>query len=646
MSYIEFDKKELINLKYSISKELIRTNRAGSFASTTIINCNTRKYHGLLICPIEKFGAENHVLLSTLDETIIQHNAEFHLGIHKYPIEYSPKGHKYIRDYEAEPIPAITYRVGGVVLKKEMLLVEEEERILIKYTLLDAHSPTKIRFQPFLAFRNIHTLTKSNLDANTKFQKAKNGIKVKMYDGFPFLYMQTSKKSDYIHVPDWYYNIEYPHEQGKGYDYSEDLFVPGFFEMTIKKDEPIIFSAGTKEVTTSSLLKQFNSEMHKRIPRDSFMNCLENSAQQFITRKNQKTKIIAGFPWFGHWARDTLISLPGLSICRNEPELFIEVIDSMLSEVKKCFFRSEGNVSNPGKDSADAPLWFFWAFQKYQEYNPNFDVWKKYGKKLKEILHCYKLGTDHKIKMHDNYLIWAGTKEKAITWMDEYIDGKPVTPRAGFTIEMNALWYNAICYALELAKKAKDKNFISEWEDIPNLIKGSFKSTFWDKEKKYLADYVTYDYKNWQVRPNMIFAASLPFSPLEKEIKKSIIDIVKKELLTKRGLRTLSPQDAEYKGLYEGNELERSLAYHQGSARAWLIGAYAEAYLKLYKKSGVSHIQQLFDGFEESMKEHGIGSISEVFSGNPPHTPGGATSFALSVAEMIRVSQLINKYNN
>lgn len=646
MSYIEFDKKELINLKYSLSKELIRTNRAGSFASTTIINCNTRKYHGLLICPIENFGNENYVLLSSLDETVIQHNAEFHLGIHKYPQEYSPKGHKYIRDYDAEPIPAITYRVGGVILKKEMLLVEDEERILIKYTLLDAHSPTLIRFQPFLAFRNIHTLTKANLDANTRYELAKNGIKMKLYEGFPYLYMQTSKKSEYIHVPDWYYNVEYLKEKERGYEANEDLFVPGFFEMPIKKGESIIFSAGTKEVTTSSLSRQFTSGINKRTPRDSFLNCLDNSAEQFISRQKGKTRIIAGFPWFGNFSRDTLISLPGLSISRNKPEIFHEVVDTLLSEIKKCFFQSQGNVSNPGRDSADAPLWFFWAFQKYQEFDPKFDVWKKYGKKLKEILGCYKRGTDFKIKMHDNYLIWAGEKGNALTWMDVILDGKPITPRVGFTVEMNALWYNAICYALELAEKAKDKKFIEEWKDIPEQIKESFNRIFWNQEKAYLADFVTYDDANWQVRPNMVFAASFEYSPLEKSARKKILDIVQNELLTVRGLRTLSPQDPEYKGVYEGNETERSHAYHQGAARAWLFGFYAEAYLKIHKQGGVSHIKKIFEGFEDEIKEYGIGSIAEVYGGNPPHASGGATSFALSVAEMIRVHQLLNKYNS
>ncbi|RLD62599.1 MAG: amylo-alpha-1,6-glucosidase, partial [Bacteroidetes bacterium] len=294
MSYIQFDKTQLINLKYSLSREFIRSNRAGAYASSTIINCNTRKYHGLLICPMEKLDGDNHVLLSSLDETIIQHEKEFHLAVKKYPGGIYHPGHKYLRDFSSEPIPTLTYRVGGVVLQKEMLLVEETEQLLIKYTLVDAHSPTKIKLHPFLAFRNVHKLSKSNLDVNSKFYNIQNGIKTRMYDAYPYLHMQTSKKAEYVHSPNWYYNIEYAEEEKRGYDFSEDLFVPGYFEFSIKKGESVVFSAGLTETTANSLKRKFASELKKRIPRDTFENCLINSAQQFIVRKDKKTEIIAG----------------------------------------------------------------------------------------------------------------------------------------------------------------------------------------------------------------------------------------------------------------------------------------------------------------------------------------------------------------
>ncbi len=646
MSYIKIDKLKLINLKYSLSKEILRTNRAGSFKNSTIINCNTRKYHGLLICPISKFNNENYILLSSLDETIIQHDAEFHLGIHRYPGEYFPRGHKYISEYETDPIPSIIYRVGGVLLKKEMLLVENEERILIRYTLLDAHSSTKLRLQPFLAFRNIHSLTKANLDANTKYHDCKNGIKIKMYNGFPYLHLQISKKSNFIAAPNWFYNIEYLEEKKRGYEYSEDLFVPGYFEASIKKGESIIVSAGTKEAVTSSLKRQFTSEIGNKTPRNSFENCLENSAQQFISRHNKNTKIIAGFPWFGHWARNTFISLPGLTLTLGDKKTFIDVIDTMISEMKNCFFPNEGSVEEPGGDSADASLWLFWALQKYHDEDKDFNIWQKYGKKLTNILECYKKGTDFNIKMHDNNLLWAGVEGNAVSWMDAYANNKPVTPRIGFTVEINALWYNAINFALELAKDENDTKFIKNWKYLPALIKKSFVENFWDKKNEYLIDYFDYKHKNKEVRPNQLFALSLPYSPLNKEKRKHVMDVIVNELLTPRGLRTLSPKSPYYKGVYGGNHTERSLAYHQGTVRLWLMGHFTEAYLNIYNKSGIHFIEKLYKNFEECITEYGIGTLPEVYDGNPPHKPNGATSFAPSVGEILRVNYIINKLKN
>ena len=298
MSYLRFDKEQLINLEYSLNKEILRSNRAGAYISTTINGCNTRKYHGLLVCPIQKFGGEKHVLLSSLDETIIQKGAEFNLGIHRYKGgNYEPKGHKYILDMEFDQISKITYRVGGVILTKERVLVENQEQVLIRFKLEDAHYPTTLRFRPFLAFRNVHQLSKANMDANTKYKKVKNGISMKLYEGFPSLYMQFSKEPEFVAVPDWYYNIEYLKELNRGYDYLEDLFVPGYFEMPIRKGEVIIFAAGTKETIPVSLKQRFTREKNSRKPRLTFLSSLDSAAEQFIMHKPNATDIIAGFPW-------------------------------------------------------------------------------------------------------------------------------------------------------------------------------------------------------------------------------------------------------------------------------------------------------------------------------------------------------------
>ena len=639
MSYLKFDKAQLVNTEYSLKREYIRTNRAGSFASSTIINCNTRKYHGLLICPIEEFGGENHILLSTLDETVIQHGAEFHLGIHKYPGDYSPKGHKYVREYEVDPNPAITFRVGGVLLKKELLLVEKEQRILVKYTLLEANSPTTIRFQPFLAFRNIHALTKANMDANTRSENITHGIRSKLYEGFPNLYMQTSCRSEFVHAPDWYYNIEYKEEKKRGYACHEDLFVPGYFEMQIKKGTPIIFSAGTIEASPKILNRQFNSELKTRIKRNNFESCLHNAASQTIARKGKSVSIINGFPFLSHSERNTYLSLPGLCLSRNDENSFKDALHTAVNNITNRF--SNEKALNKDRTSIDVPLWFFWTLQKYIEYGADKKaLWSKYKKVITEILNAYKFGSHLSLDLHSNGLLWSN--QKGVTWMKVRNNGTFLQNRMGYIVEVNALWYNAICFTLELAKEANDKAILKEWESTPELIKDSFIQTFWSDDKGYLADYVTEDYCSWSIRPNQLFAASLPYSCLTNEQKKSILDIIDRDLLTPRGLRTLSPNNHAYLGILSGNEHERNKAFHNGSVFPWLFGHYAETYLKLHKASGRTHIERLLKGFEQCMTIHGIGSISQIHDGNPPHKPNEATSYALSVAELIRVGSLLN----
>lgn len=644
MGYIEFDKTELINLKYSLSKEFIRSNRAGTYASGTIINCNTRKYHGLLICPLDKIDGQNHVLLSALDETIIQRDKEFHLAVRKYPGIFHP-GHKYLRDFNTNPIPTLTYRVGGVIFRKEMLLVAEEDQVLIRYTLVDAHSPTTIRLHPFLAFRNMHHLNKANLSVNTKYFDAKNGIKTKMYGEYPYLYMQTSKKTEYVHAPDWFYNVEYSEEEKRGYEFKEDLFVPGYFEFPLKKGESIIFSGSLTEAAPTGLTKKFTSEIKKRIPRDNFENCLINSAQQFIVRRNNETNVIAGFPWYQTAGRDTFISLPGLTLAIGDNKTAKAILDSSSKLIKDGLFKNMGNRPEDKDNSADAPLWYIWALQQYVYYTKDYkNVWKDYGKHLKSILEHYKKGTRYNIKMHENNLIFAGEKGLALTWMDAIVNGNPVTPRTGFTVEINALWYNSIVFALEIADKVKDDKFINQWKKYPELIKKSFIETFWSDERKYLADYVDEHEKNWDVRPNQIFAASLPYSMLNKDQCKLVTDVVKNELLTPRGLRSLSPKNKQYIGIYQGNQDGRDKAYHQGTVFPWLIAHFSEAYLKIHKKSGINLIKELYLGFEDEIANAGIGTISEIYDGNPPHEVNGAISQAWSVAELLRLKYIIDKF--
>jgi len=646
MSYIKFAKDQLINLEFSLTREILRSNRAGAYASQTLAGCNTRKYHGLLICPQPGIDDDNHVLLSNLDETVIQNDAEFNFGIRRYKDGiYNPKGHKYLREFGIQPVPFITYRVGGVILSKEMVFAMNEDRILIRYTLLDAHSPTILRLRPFLAFRNVHFLTHANLDADTSAQSVPGGIRCKMYHGYTPLFMQISKQAVYTHVPDWYYNVEYQKEIDRGYEPCEDLFSPGYFEIPIKKGESIVFSAGTSETDISRLSRRFGEETKRRLPRDNYLNCLRNAAQQFIVNRDGKAQVIAGFPYFGRFSRDTFIALPGLTLANGNPGLCKEVLDTVVHELNGPLFPNILTPKAPVYNSADAPLWFIWAVQNYAAHTGKAKTtWTHYKPYILQILEGYRKGTLYNIHMQDNGLIYAGQFGQALTWMDAIIDGNPVTPRMGCPVEVNALWYNALCYVLENAKREKNLALKNEWEEIASTCGHSFIDTFWSSDKGYLADCVDGDSKDWTLRPNQVIAAAMPYTPLPEEIRKSLLSRVKRELLTPFGLRTLSPTHSDYHGVYYGNQMARDLAYHQGTAFPWLLGFFAEAYLNIHGKSGLSFIKNIFYGFEQEMTEHGLGSISEVYDGDPPHKPGGAISQAWSVSELLRIHELINTF--
>lgn len=648
MSYIQFDKKHLTNLEFALRKEFVRTNRSGSYASSTVIGCNTRKYHGLLVVPQPNFGGENHVLLSSLDLTVIQRDASFNLGIHKYKGgEYNPRGHKYMREYVSDPIPKITYRVGGVVLSVESVFSNQKASMFLKYTLLEAKSKTTFKIKPLLAFRNIHDLTQANTVANTSYTEVNNGVKVQLYPGFTPLYLQFSKAVDYIHHPDWYSDFEYIKEIKRGYAGHEDLLATGDFEFTIKKGESVILQASIEEGNPNTFARQFNQQLKKRVPRDSFKNNLINASQQFLIEQDGKTEIAAGLPWYGSWGRDTFISLPGLTLALGNEKKFISILDTWVKKQHQGIFPNKGTGSKTDFYSADTSLWFFWALQKYIHYTGNAkSVWKKYAKPMKAVLEAYKSGMPELgIEVQANGLIYASKENTPLTWMDAILFDKAVTPRAGFSVEVNALWYNAIAFYLSLEAKFEKKARNTAWEKQLEIIGRNFVETFTDIKHNYLADFVNEQEVSWDVRPNMLIAASLPFSPLADEMRKSILDVAKQELLTPRGIRSLSPKNPKYKSKYEGNIEIRDNSYHNGAVWPWLLIPYADLTSYLYGKGAIGEIQTIVSRFEDEMTEHGIGSISELYNGDPPYEGKGGVSQAWSVAAILSLMYRIEKNN-
>ena len=646
MSYLRFDKTLMVNLQESLQREILRTNRSGAYHCTTIVDCNTRKYHGLLVIPIPGMDDENHVLLSSLDETVIQHGAEFNLGLHKYQgNNFSPNGHKYIREYDCEQVPTTTYRVGGVILKKEKVFVHHENRILIRYTLVDAHSATKLRFRPFLAFRSVRQYTHENNQASREYQEVENGIKTCMYPGYPDLYMQFNKKCEFHFVPDWYRGIEYTKEQERGYDFNEDLYVPGYFEVDIKKGESIVFSAGISNVSTRQLKKVFQEEVDDRTPRDSFLHCLINSAHQFHNKQGDKHYILAGYPWFKCRARDMFISLPGLTLAIDEPEEFESAMETARIAIRHFINEEPDNETRIYEmEHPDVLLWAIWAMQQYAKHFTPEQCRQKYGDLIKDIMEYLRLGKHDNLFVHDNGLIYSNGRDRAITWMNSTVDGRPVVPRTGYIVEFNALWYNALRFTADLFRE-QDGLYAEVLDTLAEKTSKAFVNVFLN-EYGYLFDYVDGQMMDWSVRPNMLFTVAFDYSPLDQAQKKRILDITTRELLTPKGIRSLSPKSGGYNPNYVGPQRQRDYAYHQGTAWTWLMGFYTEAYLRIYKMSGLSFVERQMVGFDDEMTTHCIGSIPELFDGNPPFRGRGAVSFAMNVAEILRTLKRLSKYNN
>ena len=645
MSYLRFDKTLMTNLQESLPKEILRSNRSGAYSCSSIVDCNTRKYHGLLVVPIPELDDENHVLLSSLDETVVQHGAEFNLGIHRYwGGVYSPNGHKYIRECEWDKVPTTIYRVGGAVLKKEKVFQHFADRVLIRYTLLDAHSVTTLRLRPFLAYRKVSELTHENSAALRDYSPVSGGIKTKMYPSYPDIYMQVSKKSEWHFEPNWYRGIEYQREMELGYDYTEDLYVPGYFEFQIKKGESVVFSAGTQELSMRTAKRLFDEEVDVHTSRSGFYQCLVNAGHQFHFEKDGENYLLAGYPWFKSRARDLFVSLPGLTLACEEPHFYETAMRTAMKAIADFVAGRPISVKIYEMDDPDVLLWAVWCVQQYAVFVSEASAAEKYGSLVDTIVDYIRADKHPNLFLHDSGLLYTNGRDRAVTWMNSYVNGQPAVPRSGYVVEINALWYNALLFNARLLELSGKGYEAGQYTQLAEKAGAAFKDTFLN-EHGYLLDYVDGNHISWSVRPNMLIASSLGYSPLNKAEKKRIFDICTKELLTRKGIRSLSPKSGGYNPIYEGGQAQRDAAYHQGTVWPWLVGFYLETGMRVYNRSAYSFLDRVFVGLEEEMLYHCVGTLPELFDGNPPFHGRGALSFAMNVAEVLRVYKLMEKLN-
>jgi predicted glycogen debranching enzyme len=635
-AYLKFDKSRMVNLEYSLNREILRTNRRGAYHCTTLVECNTRKQHGLLVLPVPQLGNTNHVLLSSFDETVIQHGADFNLGIHKYDgNNYSPMGHKYIREFDCDSLPRTIYRVGGVILSKEKMFSLEDNTIFIRYTLMDAHSPTTIRFKPFLAFRDINGLTEENPVAEQGYKEVENGISMCMYSGYPELFMQFSKPVDFVFDPGWYKGIEYMQDMDQGLPYKEDLYVPGYFELPISKGESIIFSASDVHADTSKLLNLFEEGIKARTPRSSFYNCLKNSGHQFYFRPSKdELYLLSGYPWGDVRAREQFMSLEGLTLDLGRKDAFEEIVDTAIPAIEQ--FIQGKPITGFLKDigNADVLLWLLRALKKFSIHDAE-RFYLKYAGLVSKMVAFIQEGNHPNLKPLTNGLLSVDNKVGHPSWMhNKSTDGYYTMPRTGCLVEVNAFWYNSLKFNEEVAHNLEDAKLEKKMGLLAEITKTSFLDVFLN-DSGYLYDYVVGNFVDWSVRPNMLLAVAVDYPLLDKRQSKSIIDIVTKELLTPKGIRSLSPKSIGFRPRCEGTFHDRVYSAFNGSVWPWLLRAYQEAYLKIFQRSGLSFLDRLLIGVEDEMSNDGIGSLSSVYDGSIPYFGHGQISSAINVAGVI-----------
>lgn len=647
MSYLKFDKNLMINLEQSLTKEMLRTNQSGAYHCTSVVDCNTRKQHGLLVIPVPEFDNAPHVLLSSMDVTVIQHGAPFNLGLHRYRGGvYNPNGHKYIREFDCESVPRTTYRVGGVILTKEKMFISHENRFLIRYTLVDAHSETTLRFKPMLAFREANALVMENDRLNSECTPVANGVSCCLYPGYPTLFMQYNRDPKWVYDPHWYKDFEYVKDLERGVPYTEDLWVPGYFELPIKKGESIIFSAGISETDPEVLAKVWDKEIATRTCRTSFFNCLKNAAKQCYLKDKDGMFIISSYPWGKIRARDTFMALPGSTIAINHRDDYEEIMGTAAKALRHFMDTGELDRRIHGIDLPDVGLWAIWALQQYAKAYGDDQAAERYMPLISEIVNYY-LDNRHpnmRVQPESGLIETMGSSTPA-SWMNSTLHGRPVVPRTGYLVEFNAMWYNALMFAAKLAEGRDGYGDArTRWSETAERLKPAFVSTFLNGYG-HLYDYVSGSYADPSVRPNMAVAIGLDFSPLDRRQRKGVLDVVTRELLTPKGLRTLSPKSYGYRPFYLGSPEEREMALHNGPSRPWLFGFYADAYLRVFGLSGVGYIDRMLIGYEDEMTQGCIGSLSQLYDGNPPFTGRGAISHAVNVAEILRTLTTLKKFN-
>ena len=649
---IQFKRETWSDVDAALQQEWLETNGLGGFASSTIIGLNTRRYHGLLVAAT-KPPVGRIVLLSKLEETLLIDGRRFDLSANRYPGVIHPQGFQYLKQFRLDPFPVFTYDVEGIELEKSAFMIHGENSSVIQYELRKNNRPDvpknlRLEIRPLIAFRDYHGTTHKNSTINPAVQERSGLASVAPYQGLPDLHL-AHNAIELRKTGDWYCNFEYDAERERRLEFSEDLFNPFVlcFDLRLRRQASIIASTEQRDVTQAveyrrAEITRRRKELVASPIEDSFVQSLATASDQYLVSRGDEKTVIAGYPWFGDWGRYTMIGLPGLTLPTGKYDVARSILRTFAKHVDRGMLpnRLPEADETPEYNTVDATLWFFEAARAYLAYTGDLEfVREELYPIFADIIAWHVRGTRYGIKVDDSGLLVSGEPGVQLTWMDAKVGDWVVTPRRGKPVEIQALWYNALCVMEDLASRFEDEAARKRYRHMAVVAHWSFSRLFWNEKLGCLYDVVNGGPPDSSIRPNQIFAVSLPHSMLRQDRAKRVVEKVEEHLLTPFGLRTLAPTDPQYRGSYTGGSAERDGAYHQGTVWAWLLGPFITAYIKVNggNEEARRRAQAWLSPLESHLAEAGLGHISEIFEGDMPHRPCGCIAQAWSVAEILRV---------
>jgi predicted glycogen debranching enzyme len=640
---IELGQEICRDINAALAREWLETNGIGGFSSSTISGLNTRRYHGLLTAatrpPVGRF-----VLLSKLEETLLIDGRRYELSANQYPGVIHPQGFNYQSGFRLDPFPTFTYEIEGTRIEKSVFMVHGENTTVVQYDFEQSanHKDIKFEVRPLIAFRDYHSTTHENAVLNPQVETGNGRTTFRPYGDLPALHL-AHDPAELDPNGFWYRNFQYAVEQERGLDFAEDLFSPCAFtfDLNASKRVSIIASTQRRDAVNADTYREAEIERRSSISKQTneLVVSLTTAADQFVVARERGETVIAGYHWFADWGRDTMIAFPGLTLVNGRWDIARNILAEFATHVDQGMlpnrFPDAGEA--PEYNTVDATLWLFEAVRSFLQYTADYEfVRTNLYAVLADVVYWHVKGTRYQIHVDDDGLLFSGEPGVQLTWMDAKVGNRVVTPRYGKPVEIQALWYNALRVMEHLASRFKEPN-THEYSAMADKAFASFNAIFWNEQTECLYDVVNGENRDASIRPNQVIAISLTNTMLSKDRAASVLGVVERELLTPRGLRTLSPADPNYIGRYEGGPSRRDDAYHQGTVWPWLIGPYITAYTRTFgKKASRKFASAWFDNFQEHLHEACLGQVSEIFDGDPPHTPRGCVGQAWSVAELLR----------